>query len=335
MGWPRRLPRRAGDEARLEQAIVCAGADCYTVSLRAAGGLNPCERCKAVVTGESANLPAGRLFLVGTPIGNLEDITLRALNTLRVVDLIACEDTRHSQKLLNHFGIKTPRISYHEHNELTRAPELILKLEEGASIALVTDAGMPGVSDPGYRLVHLAVRHRIPVIPVPGVTALITALAASGLPTDQFLFAGFLPPRKTARLKSLTELARCEKTLVFYEAPQRVLEMLKDCLEILGDRPAALARELTKVHEEFRRGPLTDLLRTVQRNPAKGEITVVVGPGKAPARAVAGSMLGEVQALMAERGLDERAALKTVARSRGISRSEAYRQLLREKATRL
>lgn len=258
---------------------------------------------------------------------------MRALSTLRIVDLIACEDTRHTQNLLNHFGIRTPRISYHEHNELTRAPELILKLEEGATIALVSDAGMPGVSDPGYRLVHLAVRHRIPVIPVPGVSALVTALAASGLPTDKFLFSGFLPARKTARQKALAGLAHSECTLVFFEAPHRLLEMLTDCLEILGDRQAALARELTKVHEEFRRGSLSEVLRSAQRTPARGEITVIVGPGKPPARQTFGSLAADVRNLMSERGIDERAALKAVARDRGISRSEAYRRFVREKST--
>ncbi len=284
------------------------------------------------MTGQSGGVPPGKLFLVGTPIGNLEDITLRALNTLQNVDLIACEDTRRTQKLLEHFRIKTPKVSYHEHNEMTRAPELVLKMEEGATIALVTDAGMPGISDPGYRLAHLAVRHHIPVVPVPGVTAVVTALAASGLPTDQFLFAGFLPARKTARLKSLKNFARFPSTLVFFEAPHRVLEMLKDSLEILGDRPAALGRELTKVHEEFRRGSLSEVLRSVQRDPPKGEITIVLGPGEAPVLERADSILREIQTLMAEKGLDERAALKAVARSRGVSRSEAYRQFMREKS---
>jgi 16S rRNA (cytidine1402-2'-O)-methyltransferase len=287
-----------------------------------------------MISGEVHDSASGKLFLVGTPIGNLEDITLRALSTLRSVDLIACEDTRHTQKLLDHFGIKAPRISYHEHNELTRAPELILKMEEGSAIALVTDAGMPGISDPGYRLVHLALRHRIPVIPVPGVTAVVTALAASGLPTDRFMFAGFLPARRTARMKSLSELAHIGGTLVFFEAPHRVLEMLKDALEFLGDRPAALGRELTKLHEEFRRGPLSEILRSVQRTPPKGEITIVVGPGEAPAKTAAGMISQEVQALMKERDIDERAALKAVARSHGISRSEAYRRMMGEKSAR-
>src|SRR5271165_4564868 len=190
---------------------------------------------------EPANGEHGKLYVVGTPIGNLEDITLRAIRTLKKVDLIACEDTRRTQKLLNAYKIQTRTVSYHQHNEMTRAPELIIQMEEGSSIALVTDAGMPVVSDPGFRLVHLAVRHSIPVIPVPGASAFVAALAASGLPVDKFRFLGFLPAKRSARQKALDELKQgAQKTLVFYEAPHRVVEMLRDLRRALGDRPVVI-----------------------------------------------------------------------------------------------
>jgi 16S rRNA (cytidine1402-2'-O)-methyltransferase len=287
---------------------------------------------------EPSNGSHGKLFIVGTPIGNLEDITLRAIRVLKEVDLIACEDTRRTQKLLNAYQIKTPTISYHEHNEMTRAPELVIRMEEGSNIALVADAGMPVVSDPGFRLVHLAVRHSIPVIPVPGASAFVAALAASGMPVDKFRFLGFLPGKKGARRKALQELQGATKTLVFYEAPHRLLEMLKDVQDILGDRQAVLAREVTKLHEEFLRGTLGSLLERLRKQPVKGEITVLVGTtplGAEKPRAPVEAPLGkEIARVQAERGLDERSALKVVARGRGLSRSEAYRQWQREKTSR-
>ncbi|HEX5081996.1 MAG TPA: 16S rRNA (cytidine(1402)-2'-O)-methyltransferase, partial [Blastocatellia bacterium] len=191
------------------------------------------------------------LYLVSTPIGNLEDITLRALRVMKEVDLIACEDTRRTRRLLDHFGIGKPLISYHEHNELKRAEELAERLSRGESIALVTDAGTPGISDPAYRIVVAAVERGVTVTPVPGATALVAGLVASGLPTDSFLFAGFLPPRKQARRARLDELKAERATLVFYEAPHRILETLQDIAEIYGDREIVLTRELTKLHEEF------------------------------------------------------------------------------------
>src|SRR5271157_403831 len=268
---------------------------------------------------DGANGSSGRLFVVGTPIGNLEDITLRAIRTLKEVDLIACEDTRQTQKLLSHFQIRTPTPSYHEHNEMTRAPELVIKLEEGNDIALVSDAGMPVVSDPGFRLVHLAVRHNIPVIPVPGASAFVAALAASGMPVDKFRFIGFLPSKKAARRKALEELKTATKTLVFYEAPHRVLEMLRDVRDILGDREVVLAREVTKLHEEFVRGTVSGLLDRAKGKTIRGEITLLVGAAAAPAEArpAASPLMPEIEKLMAERGLDERAALKSAAKSRG------------------
>ena len=275
----------------------------------------------------------GKLYLVGTPIGNMEDITFRALRTLKEADLIACEDTRRTQQLLNYYSIQTPTISYHEHNELTRAPELIIQLEQGSHIALVSDAGMPVISDPGYRLVHLAVRHNIPVIPVPGASAFLAALAAAGLPVDKFRFLGFLPSRKTARRKALDELKGATKTLVFYEAPHRILETLADVRDVLGDVPLVVAREVTKLHEEFLRGSVSEIVGRLKKRPVKGEITVLVAPQLASsAQATSNSPIREaVEQAMAAEGLSERAALKAVARQRGISKSEAYRQLQAEK----
>src|SRR5579859_1787363 len=270
----------------------------------------------------------GRLFVVGTPIGNLEDITLRALRTLKEVDLIACEDTRHTQKLLNRYLIKTQTISYHQHNEMTRAPELIIEMEAGSQVALVSDAGMPGISDPGFRLIHLAIRHDIPVVPVPGASAFVAALAASGLRVDRFCFLGFLPSKKLARQNSLRELETANTTLVFYESPNRVVGMLEDVLEILGNRPVVVAREVTKVHEEFVRGPASEALAILKRKPVKGENTILVGPPVALARPPSDvqSISTELGRVMTEEGLDERDALKAVARRLGISKSEAYRQ---------
>ncbi len=281
----------------------------------------------------SSQLSPGRLYVVGTPIGNLEDITLRALNTLKTSDLIACEDTRRTQKLLNHYEIRTPTISYHEHNEMTRAPELVLEMEQGSVISLVSDAGTPVLSDPGFRLVHLAIRHKISVIPIPGPSALVAALTAAGLPMNEFIFAGFLPPKRSARRKALSALAAFEKTIVFYEAPHRIIDSLRDIRDILGEREVAIAREVTKIHEEFLRGSITEIRDLLKTEPVKGELTVILGPGGARPETASGSVTvrEEVEKLKAKEGLDERSALKVIARSRGISRSEAYRQLQSEK----
>ena len=280
-----------------------------------------------------ADAGCGKLFVVGTPIGNLEDITLRALRVLKEVDVIACEDTRRTQKLLNHYTIHTRCESYHEHNEMTRAPELVVQLEEGMKIALVADAGMPVISDPGYRLIHLAIRHKIPVIPVPGASAFVAALAAAGLPVEQFRFLGFLPSKKGLRRKALQDFKSATKTLVFYEAPHRLVNMLADVLAVLGDRAVVVAREVTKIHEEFLRGNVSEVLERLRKRSVKGEITVLVGaPSMRVETAPAGKTIREeLNQVMAEQGLDERAALKAVARARGIARSEAYRQLQSEK----
>ena len=276
--------------------------------------------------------PPGRLYLVATPIGNLEDITLRALRVLKEADLVACEDTRQTQKLLSHYGLRKRLVSYHEHNELTRAPELVIELEQGAQVALVSDAGTPVISDPGHRLVTLCLRHHIPVVPLPGPSALVAALAASGMTTEEFLFTGFLPSRAGDRRKALTALAAEPRTLVFYEAPHRIEETLKDALEILGDRPAVIAREVTKLHEEFLRGTLQELLEKMRRKPPRGEMTLLIGPGAAPAAVAAQVSLRErVEQIMQAEKVDHIAALKQAARERGLAKREAYKQLLMER----
>src|ERR1700675_2197652 len=242
------------------------------------------------------------LYLVATPIGNLEDITLRALRILKEVDQIACEDTRHTQVLLHHYNIQKTRVSYHEHNELTRAPELVLAMEQGAQIALVSDAGVPLVSDPGFRLVTLCLRHQIPVVPVPGPSALLAALSASGLPNEEFLFVGFLPQRSGERRRALERLRIEDRTIIFYEAPHRIAECVADAQEILGDRPACLAREVTKLHEEFRRGKLSVIASSLEERPARGEITLLIGaaePGESGAHVDSAQSLSDrVEELM-------------------------------------
>lgn len=278
---------------------------------------------------------AGCLYVVATPIGNLEDISLRALRILKECDAIACEDTRQTMKLLAHFDIQKRLVSYHEHNEITRAAEIIIELEQGAKIALVTDAGTPAISDPGNRLVGLCLRHGIQVVPLPGASAFVTALAASGMAIDEFTFIGFLPSRPTERRKHLRALAAEPRTLAFYEAPHRLLDTLEDALEILGNRPALVARELTKLYEEFLRGHLEEVLETVRKKPPRGEITLLIGPADGEAQHLAGDaalatipLARRVTEVMQERGVDNKAALKQVARERGLTRREAYKQLL-------
>lgn len=284
-----------------------------------------------------STLPPGpTLYLVATPIGNLEDITLRALRVLKEVDLVACEDTRQTQKLLNHYGITTRTISYHEHNEMTRAAELIVDLEQGTRIAMVSDAGMPGISDPGFRLITLAIRHHVPVIPIPGATAFLAALVASGLPTDSFRFSGFLPAKAGQRRSLLESIKDSPRTQVFYEAPHRLLETVKDIVETLGpDRHVVIAREVTKVHEEFLRGRASEILENLQsREEIKGEITLIIAkPDEssaepAPART---SVRQRVEQIMSEDKMDEKSALKKLAKEMGVSKSEAYRELQRSK----
>jgi 16S rRNA (cytidine1402-2'-O)-methyltransferase len=275
------------------------------------------------------------LYLVATPIGNLEDITLRAVRVLKEADQIACEDTRQTQKLLNHYSISTRTVSYHEHNELTRAPELVLDLEGGARVALVTDAGMPGISDPGFRLISLAIRHHIPVVPIPGASAFLAALVASGLPTDSFRFSGFLPPKSGRRRQMLESVKVSPQTQVFYEAPHRVKEAVEDVVEILGaGRQLVIAREVTKIHEEFLRGRASEILEILNaRSDIKGEITLLIGKAEeGQLKAVAGvSVRQRLAQIMAAEKLDEKAALKRIAKEMGVSKSEAYRELQRSK----
>ncbi len=281
----------------------------------------------------SAPASAPVLYVVATPIGNLEDITLRALRVLKEADLIACEDTRHTRKLLEHYGISTPAVSYHEHNEAQRAAELLEKLRAGARIALVSDAGMPGVSDPGYRVIALAIQNHIPVVPVPGASAVVAALAASGLPTDAFRFGGFLPAKQGQRRKSLEQIRDSPATEIFYEAPHRLVECLEDIVEVLGPgRPLAVGREITKLHEEFLRGTAGEVLAAVKGRAVRGEITLLIGKAEAGAPKAAGAGIGtRLKQVMREQGLDEKAALKMVARELGLSRSEAYRRWQGEK----
>ena len=279
------------------------------------------------------------LYLVATPIGNLEDITLRALRVLKEVDVIACEDTRQTQKLLNHYNIATRTTSYHEHNEMTKSAELVKEMQEGASVALVTDAGMPGISDPGYRLITLAIRHHVPVVPVPGASAFLAALVASGLPTDSFRFSGFLPAKRGERRTMLETVKSSTRTLVFYEAPHRIVETLEDVVEVLGgSRHVVVAREVTKVHEEFLRGRVSEVLEALKaRETVKGEITLLIGKAEeGEARVETGALARQgirerVQQIMAEEKVDEKAALKKVAKERGVSKSEAYREMQRRK----
>jgi len=293
-------------------------------------------------TREPAALKPG-LYLVATPIGNLGDITLRALDVLRRADRIACEDTRQTQKLLNHFQIATPSVSCHEHNERTRATELLQNIKAGQAIALVSDAGTPAVSDPGSLLVREAIAAGLPVIPIPGANAAISALVASGLPTAEFEFLGFLPEKAGARRSRLEDLARtpreAPRTLIFYEAPHRIVETLADIEAIWGPAlPAVIARELTKLHEEFLHGTVAELRRELAgRQRIRGEITLLIeAPAAAQAVALASreSVSASLARMQAESGIDEKEALKLLARERGVAKSDLYRELQRERARR-
>jgi 16S rRNA (cytidine1402-2'-O)-methyltransferase len=275
------------------------------------------------------------LYIVATPIGNLEDITLRALRVLRGADLIACEDTRQTRKLLSHYGIATPTVSYHEHNERERAAELIEKLRSGGRVALVSDAGTPAISDPGVILGAEAAAAGITVIPIPGASAAVTALSASGLDTGEFRFVGFPPSRAGARRQFLEALQADPATLIIYEAPHRIAGTLRDAREVFGpDRRAVLVRELTKVHEEFLRGNLTALEQEIAvRGEVRGEITLLIAgadPAEAASPPADGSLRERMDFYRAE-GLDEQAALKRIARERGVGKSEVYRQWQQER----
>jgi 16S rRNA (cytidine1402-2'-O)-methyltransferase len=269
---------------------------------------------------------SGKLFIVATPIGNLDDITFRAVETLRQADLIACEDTRQTRKLLDHYGIARPLLSYHDYNERGRSEQLLAELLAGRSIALVSDAGTPLIADPGYRLVHAARLAGVPVSPIPGPSALAAALSASGLPTDAFAFAGFLPPRSSQRRKTLENWKPLQATLVFYETPHRILEALADIDAVLGPRPIALARELTKIHEEFLTGTAIELHTALAARPSvKGEFVLVIGwtepvPDERES-------LHDALARLISAGTPRMDAMKQIARERGLSKREVYRQL--------
>lgn len=288
--------------------------------------------------GEEVRLERPALYVVGTPIGNLEDISLRALRVLREVDLIACEDTRQTQKLLTHYEISTRTISYHKHNESVRAAEIVGRMQQGMSVALVSDAGMPAVSDPGYRLISRAIETGLSVVPVPGPSAFLAALVASGFPTDSFRFCGFLPAKQSERRTVLQEFRRSPATVIFYEAPHRILEALQDVIEILGDaRQIVIARELTKVHEEFLRGSAMQAFETLKRrDPVKGEITLLIS--KAEELLLSSqdverlTIRRRVRQIANEERIDEKTALKKAAKERGISKSEAYRQMQKERS---
>ncbi len=273
----------------------------------------------------------GTLFIVATPIGNLEDITLRALRILKEVPLIAAEDTRHTQKLLTHFGIHARLTSYHDHNKEEKAELLIGRLKGGESVALVSDAGTPGVSDPGYYLINRTVEEGVEVVPVPGASAALAALSVSGLATDSFTFEGFLPSRASQRRKKLESLAAERRTMIFYEAPHRIQKTLSDMLEVLGDRRAVLARELTKLHEEVLRGGLRDIIENVRPRTLKGEITLLVeGASEAPHEPTVLSVSDHVALLVREDGISKKEAIAKVAKLRGLPKRDVYRETLGE-----
>jgi 16S rRNA (cytidine1402-2'-O)-methyltransferase len=276
---------------------------------------------------------AGTLYVVATPIGNLGDITYRAVQILNEVNLIACEDTRHTRKLLQHYGITTKTISYHEHNEQQRTHELLELIKNGDNIALVSDAGTPTVSDPGFRIIQAAAENDLSVVPVPGPSALIAALTVAGLPTDEFLFVGFLPAKAVARTKKLRQLSSVEATLIVYEAPHRLAATLKDAGTILGDRAAVVARELTKLHEQIKRGRLSELAQHyATAETPRGEIVLLIDRHVIePATIKSQSSILEVVQRFESEGVDHRLALKKAARELGLSRAEAYRQMLSER----
>jgi len=284
---------------------------------------------------EDAKPLAPGLYIVATPIGNLEDMTLRGLRVLRQADVIACEDTRQTQKLLSHFGLTTPKVSYHQHNEIGRAEQLIEQLRSGARVALVSDAGTPGISDPGGPLVAAAIAAGVPVIPVPGANAALAALVASGLDAESFVFFGFLPPRTGERRSFLEGVARERRTMIFYEAPHRIADSLLDVEAVLGaGRRVVLARELTKLHEEFLRGTAAEVRAAVAaRDGLRGEMVLLIAgaAGDAAAATAEQGLIARVRELMETGGLEEKEALKRAARERGMGKSEAYREWQRRR----
>jgi 16S rRNA (cytidine1402-2'-O)-methyltransferase len=278
------------------------------------------------------NIRKGALYVVATPIGNREDITVRALNTLREVDLIAAEDTRKTGSLLSHHKIKNRLISYHEHNENKRTPQIISKLLDGSSIALVSNAGTPSVSDPGYRLIEATIENNIKVIPIPGVSAATTAISVSGLPTDSFVFIGFPPKKKGKRLKFLAELALEPRPLIFYESPKRLLTLLEEIISCMGDRPALLAREMTKLHEEFIRGSVSEILMTMKkRAKVKGECTLIVSAREEKEEIDSQIVEGAIKAELEKQQSGLSAITRTIAQKYGLPKNEVYDLALKVK----
>ncbi|HUI67754.1 MAG TPA: 16S rRNA (cytidine(1402)-2'-O)-methyltransferase [Nitrospirota bacterium] len=271
----------------------------------------------------------GTLYIVATPIGNLEDITLRAIRVLREVDLIAAEDTRHTRHLLDRYEIETQLTSYHDHNKEEKAPILIAQILEGKSMALVSDAGTPGISDPGYFLINLAVDQKIPIAPIPGATAAIAALSISGLPTDSFVFEGFLPAKHGARLKRLQKLSQEERTIIFYEAPHKIIKTIEDMHGVFGDRRAVVTRELTKIHEETIRGTLSDILTRLHRGTIKGEFTIIVHGASAEPQKQDIDTAEYLKNLIIHRGLSKKEAISVAAEELGIPKKNVYRESLK------
>jgi 16S rRNA (cytidine1402-2'-O)-methyltransferase len=274
-------------------------------------------------------MTSGTLYIVATPIGNLEDITLRAIRVLKEADLVAAEDTRHTRHLLDRYQIDTRLTSYHDHNKEEKAPVLVARMLEGKNVALVSDAGTPGISDPGYFLINLAIDQNIPVVPIPGATAAIAALSVSGMPTDRFLFEGFLPAKHLARLKRLQELSKEERTIIFYEAPHKIIRAVADMLAVLGDRRAVITRELTKIHEETVRGTLSESLKRLQEGTIKGEFTVVLhGATKEPLKQDIDTT-EFLKNLILHRGLSKKEAISVAAEELGLPKKDVYRESLK------
>ena len=271
----------------------------------------------------------GTLYIVSTPIGNLEDITLRALRVFKEADLIAAEDTRRSVKLLSHYGISKPMISYWREKEKVRSDEIIRRLQGGQSVALVSDAGTPGISDPGAVLIKKAIEEHIPVVPIPGPSAFVAALSISGLPTEEFTFVGFLPSRKVQRRKVLKDLSLERRTLIFYEAPHRIVDTLADMEEMLGKRKAAVSREITKIHEDILRGNITEIAGEIRKNKVAGEFVIIVEGKVEESRPSERDVLSEVSMLM-KRGLGRKEAAKKIAGQYGLSKNELYDKSLNE-----
>jgi len=275
------------------------------------------------------SMSKGILYIVATPIGNLEDITLRAIRVLKDVAVIAAEDTRHTRHLLDRYEIETELTSYHDHNKEEKAPVLVERMLDGKSVALVSDAGTPGISDPGYFLINLAIAQEIPVVPIPGASAAIAALSVSGLPTDRFVFEGFLPAKRMARLKRLQELAKQERTIIFYEAPHRIVKTIEDMLEVFGGRRAVITREMTKIHEETIRGTLADVLKRLQKGTIKGEFTVILHGASEESSRQDIDTAEYLRNLMLHRGLSKKEAVSVAAEELGLPKKEVYKDSLK------